>query len=171
MSRKDYGLTGEGGDLVRLANRLGVMVDLSHTGPRTGADTMELSESPPFFSHSNVRSVEVSKRNVSDELLKKTAERKGIVGLTFIRSCIGTPFTSAKIAEHAKRMIAIGGEALPALGTDFLGMRDTPEGLENLSKLGDFESELRNSALSGRQVSGIVHDNAFRFIWDHAEKW
>jgi len=52
-SGKDYGLTGEGEALVKMANRLGVMVDLSHAGPRTCRDVLELSETPPFFSHAD----------------------------------------------------------------------------------------------------------------------
>jgi membrane dipeptidase len=171
LSAKDYGLTGEGEALVALANRLGVMVDLSHSSPKTSSDTLEISEAPPFFSHSNSLAVQTNKRNVSDSLIKRTAKRGGIVGLTFIRSCIGGPFNSERLAVHARHMIEFGGETLPALGTDYLGMQTTPEGLGDLSKLGRFRSALENGGLSTPQVDGILNDNAFDFILKQSERW
>lgn len=171
MSKKDYGLTGEGEDLVALANELSVMLDLSHAGPKTCADVIDSSDRSPFFSHSNAFSQQESKRNVSNELVKKVAKAKGIVGLTFIRSCIGPPHTPGRLADHARKLIALGGDGLPALGTDFLGIRSTPNGLENLSKLGNLERALKGAGLSQRQVEGITHDNAMRLIRTHAEGW
>jgi len=171
LSVKDYGLTGEGEALVAMANRLGVMVDLSHSSPKTSSDTLEVSEAPPFFSHSNSTAIQTSKRNVSDTLIRRTAKRGGIVGLTFIRSCIGDPFTPERLTLHAKRMIEQGGESLPALGTDYLGMQSTPVGLGDLSKLGRFREALKNSGLPAREVEGILHKNAYEFILKCSEKW
>jgi len=171
LSTKDYGLTGEGEALVALANKLGVMVDLSHSSHRTSSDTLEVSESPPFFSHSNALAKQKSKRNVSDVLLRKTGKRGGIVGLTFIRSCIGKPFTPERLADHAKHMIRVGGERLPALGTDYLGMGSTPVGLENLSRLGHLRSALKGAGLSSGQTEAILNDNAFGFILKQSEHW
>jgi membrane dipeptidase len=171
LSTKDYGLTGEGEALVTLANKLGVMVDLSHASPKTSSDTLEISETSPFFSHSNALAKQVNKRNISDALIRQTGKRGGIVGLTFIRSCIGKPFTPGRLSEHAKHMIRIGGESLPALGTDYLGMGSTPEGLEDLSKLGRFRKALRESGIPTNLVRGILNDNAYNFILKHSEQW
>ncbi|HUI24310.1 MAG TPA: membrane dipeptidase [Nitrososphaerales archaeon] len=171
LSAKDYGLTGEGEALVALANSLGVMVDLSHSSPKTSSDTLKVSEAPPFFSHSNSLAVQTSKRNISDILIRRTAKRGGIVGLTFIRSCIGEPFTPERLATHANHMIELGGESLPALGTDYLGMQSTPVGLGDLSKLGRFRVALKRSGLTARQAEGILNDNAYAFILKRSEKW
>jgi membrane dipeptidase len=171
LSAKDYGLTGEGEALVALANKLGVMVDLSHSSPKTSSDTLGVSEAPPFFSHSNSLAVQTNKRNVSDALIRRTAKRGGIFGLTFIRSCIGDPYTPERLAVHAKHVIELGGDTLPALGTDFLGMQKTPVGLEDLSKLGRFRSALKVAGLSTSQIDGILNDNAYRFILKHSERW
>ena len=171
LSTKDYGLTGEGEALVALANRLGVMVDLSHSSKTTSSDTLEVSEDSPFFSHSNSLAVQANKRNVSDSLIRRTAKRGGIVGLTFIRSCIGGAFTPERLAVHAKHMLEIGGESLPALGTDYLGMQTTPVGLEDLSNLGHFKRAMKSAGLSGRQIENILNDNAYNFILKHSERW
>ena len=171
LSTKDYGLTGEGQALVSLANKLGVMVDLSHTSPQTSSDTLDVSEQSPFFSHSNALAIQKSRRNISDELIKRTGRRGGIVGATFIRSCIGKPFTSQKIAEHAKHLARVGGKNLPALGTDYLGMAATPEGLPDISKIGRLRSALKAAGLPSKVVQGLLNDNAYTFILKHAERW
>ena len=171
LSSKDYGLTGEGEALIALANRLGFMVDLSHSSPRTSSETLEVSEAPPFFSHTNSLAIQRSKRNISDALIRRTAKRGGIIGLTFIRSCIGDPFTPARLTEHARHMIELGGESLPALGTDYLGIQSTPVGLGDLSKLGRFREALRESGLPARQIEDILHNNAYEFILKRSEMW
>lgn len=171
LSRKDYGLTGSGEDLVKLAARLGVMVDLSHASPRTSLETIELSDLAPFFSHSNCLSLQKNRRNVSDDLIRKTARRGGIMGLTFIRSCIGRPFNPAKLADHARRMLKLGGGTFPALGTDYLGMSSTPDGLEDLSKISSLRRALEKSGMAKRLVDGVLNDNALRFISKRSELW
>lgn len=171
LSRKDYGLTGEGEDLVSLASNLGVMVDLSHASPRTSAETLEHSELAPFFSHSNCLSLEKNKRNVSDDLMRKAAKRGGIMGLTFIRSCIGEPFDPERLADHARHMLKLGGSSFPALGTDYLGMSSTPEGLEDLSKVPTLRRALEKAGISKRLVDGILNDNALKFISKRSELW
>jgi membrane dipeptidase len=171
LSTKDYGLTGEGEALVAQANRLGVMVDLSHSSPKTSSDTLEISEAPPFFSHSNSLAVQKSKRNISDSLIRRTARRGGVVGLTFIRSCIGDPFTPERLTVHAKHMVELGGENLPALGTDYLGIQNAPVGLGDLSKLGSFRRALRTGGLPAKQIKRILNDNAYSFILKRSERW
>lgn len=171
LSSKDYGLTGEGEALVALANRLGVMVDLSHASPKTSSDTLDVSEYSPFFSHSDARAKEENRRNISDSLIRRTGKRGGIVGLTFITSCIGKPYTPARLAQHAKHMIKVGGESVPALGTDFLGISRTPVGLEDLSKLGRFRKALKEAGISPVQTRRILHDNAYQFILKQSERW
>jgi membrane dipeptidase len=171
MSKKDYGLTGEGEELVAEANKLGVMVDLSHTSARTSSETIDLSESSPFFSHSNSSTEEPTVRNISDDLIRKSTKRGGIVGLTFIRSCIGKPYSPARLAKHARRMLKIGSKSLPALGTDYLGIGSTPEGLDDISELKRFTKALKTAGISEEEIELITHGNAYSFISKYAENW
>ena len=52
-------------------NRLGMIVDLSHSSVKTALDTLEISEAPVIFSHSSAQFLCNSTRNVPDHLLKK----------------------------------------------------------------------------------------------------
>jgi membrane dipeptidase len=79
---ENRGLTAYGRQAVGEMNRLGIVVDLSHGGERTTLDILELSEDPPVFSHSNPIKLGPSKRNITDEQIKKCAARGGVIGIT-----------------------------------------------------------------------------------------
>ncbi|HTF69865.1 MAG TPA: membrane dipeptidase, partial [Edaphobacter sp.] len=67
------GLTPFGKDVVREMNRLGMMVDISHTADRTFWDALETSSAPIIASHSGCRAVTSYTRNMTDEMIKALA--------------------------------------------------------------------------------------------------
>lgn len=82
--RSDIGLTEEGRAVVAEMNRLGMMVDISHTNERTQLDALECSTAPVFFSHSSVQSVNPHPRNVTDRVLEQVAAKDAVLGVTFV---------------------------------------------------------------------------------------
>lgn len=83
---EDNGLTEFGKKVVSECNRLGIMVDLSHTSDKTFYDVMEYSQAPVIASHSSVRSLCDHPRNLSDEMLKLLAEKNGVIQITLVSS-------------------------------------------------------------------------------------
>lgn len=79
---EDRGLTDYGRALVAEANRLGIIVDMSHSGLRTSMEIMELSTAPVVFSHSNPRSLMNHPRNITDEQIIACAATGGVVAVT-----------------------------------------------------------------------------------------
>jgi membrane dipeptidase len=62
-------------------NRLGMAIDLSHTGDVTAMQTCEVSERPVFLSHSGARALFSERKLKDDDLLKAMAERGGVIGI------------------------------------------------------------------------------------------
>ncbi len=77
------GLSAFGRALVRRAQELGIMVDLSHAGERSFFDALEVCERPPIASHSGCRALHDHPRNLTDEQLRALAARGGVVGIVF----------------------------------------------------------------------------------------
>lgn len=78
----DAGLSGFGRRVVREMNRLGMVVDLSHSSRQTALDTLEVSDDPVLFSHANAKVLTDSPRNKEDDELKLVAAGGGVIGLT-----------------------------------------------------------------------------------------
>jgi membrane dipeptidase len=79
---EDRGLTEYGRAIVEEANRLGILIDLSHSGYRTSMEIMERSAAPVVFSHSNPKSLKNHPRNITNEQILACAATGGIVAVT-----------------------------------------------------------------------------------------
>jgi membrane dipeptidase len=78
---RDGGLTKFGRTAVERMNKVGMLIDCSHSSPKTTLDTVAHSSHPIVLSHVGARALWDSKRLFPDEVLKAVAERGGVIGI------------------------------------------------------------------------------------------
>ncbi|MEM4312199.1 MAG: membrane dipeptidase [Nitrososphaerales archaeon] len=171
LSSKDYGLTGEGEELVKEANRLGVILDLAHASKNTHMDVLELSKLPVINSHSNAKRLFKVSRNLDDEIYEEIKKKGGVVGNIF--TFIGDKEDIGSVAEHIIYVYKNFGPDILALGTDYFGLidRKAPKGLEDITKINELFKLLLDKGMKESDIEKLAYKNALRVIKENAKRW
>lgn len=157
------GLSAFGKEVIMKMNELGIFIDLAHSSPAIIDDVLALSSNPVIVSHTGLKSVLNSQRNLSDEQIQRIARKKGIIGIAFFEKAVGNPELPNIIAsiKHIRDLVGI---EYVALGSDYDGSVAVPfdiTGLplivEGLLKEGFTESEIR--AVMGENVKRFLLKN------------
>ena len=168
-TKKDIGLTADGLQLVKLADSLGVMMDLSHSSEKTFWDVLTVAKKPPFASHSCARDLnkKFQFRNLSDEQIKALARAGGLIGVNFYPGFLGEkqkPADINSVADQFEHMKKLAGVECLALGSDFDGINEVPMGLEGPDKIPDLLKALKKRGFSNEEISKVALDNFIRYM-------
>jgi len=116
----DQGLTSYGRDLVAELNRVGMVVDGSHCGARTGLDLSTTSTRPMIYSHSCMRTVWDHPRNITDEQARACAATGGVIGITGVGVFLGPNDASLDaLVHHIDYAVELIGPEHVGLATDY----------------------------------------------------
>lgn len=118
--RSDGGLSRFGIELVREMNRVGMLVDCTHTGYRTARDVLEVSSAPVVFSHSNPRALADHERNIPDDLIDACARSGGVVGVNGVNIFLGSRVTPEAFFRHIDYMVQRVGPDHVGIGLDYV---------------------------------------------------
>ncbi|MGX9148128.1 dipeptidase [Mesorhizobium sp. 128a] len=117
----DIPLTDLGRQAVIEMNRVGMLVDCSHTGYRTSMDILGLSAKPVIFSHSNPRALHDHGRNIRDDQIKACAATGGVIGINGISTFLnGKDATLQTVFRHIDYTVNLVGIHHVGIGADIV---------------------------------------------------
>lgn len=162
----DHGLTLLGKETIRLAEKLKILLDLSHLAPRSFREAIFFSQKPVFVSHANIYELCPHPRNLTEEQVKAVAETGGTIGLTFYPSFIfGKKNACCRdLLLHLEYLLDKVGEKHIALGGDLDGIDQTLLDLREVRDLPNLVATMRSAGI-GEQVTGqILGGNLYRLF-------
>jgi membrane dipeptidase len=179
----DQGLTDFGRAVIREMNRVGMVVDCSHTGYRTTMDAMEASEAPVIFSHSCSKAVWKHGRNITDDQIKACAKTGGVIGINGLGLFLGrNDISSENFVNHVVHTAELAGVEHVGIALDYAfdsdGIEDAigehadywpkdeyPGGVINFvppEQLPEITEVMLRRGLSDAEVKGILGGNFLR---------
>ena len=118
--KNDSGVTNFGREAIREMNRLGIVIDMSHSSEKSTLDAIEISDKPIAITHANPNFWYKALRNKSDQLLKTLSESGGMLGLSLYSHHLknGSDCTLDSFCEMAAKTCELMGVKNVGIGSD-----------------------------------------------------
>jgi microsomal dipeptidase-like Zn-dependent dipeptidase len=138
----DPGITRMGKEVIKEMNRVGMVVDMSHSSERSTFEAIELSSRPIVISHANPSFWHPAKRNKSDQILRKLSENRGMLGFSLYPHHLNN--SSQCSLEDFCLMIA---RTADLIGIDHIGFgsdlcQDQPDSIVEWMRVGKWTKEI-----------------------------
>ena len=155
------GLSEQGREYVKEAQRLGMLVDVSHISDQAFWDIMEITEAPIIASHSNSRTICDVSRNLTDDMFRAICQSGGVAGLNLYSEFIGLNKNVDSAARHILHFLELDptGKHI-ALGGDLDGCDSLVSGITGIEGYPVLAQKLIDSGVEEQNVADIYWNNA-----------
>jgi len=164
-SRTGSGLTELGLKVIDEMNRLGMVIDVSHLSETGFWDVIKRSKAPIVASHSNCYALCPHPRNLKDNQIKALADKRGVIGVTFVPNFLTQEkrkTTIEDVVKHIDYLVERVGVDYVGLGSDFDGTRRLPLNLEGAEKIPNITIELVKRGYKEKDIKKILGGNFLR---------
>ena len=189
------GLLPEGPALLREMDKLGMILDVTHTSDTTVRESLEIFDGPILASHQNCRALVPGERQQPDDILKAVIDRGGVIGASMDTWMLhrtvhkdwsmSTPesrrdlytresITLEDLVDHIDYVCQLAGNSNhAAIGgdTDGQGGRDgAPADVDTVADYQKIAGILEHRGYKDEDIAGIMHGNWQRFFEAHLPK-
>ena len=155
------GLTDLGRAYVAEAQRLGMLIDVSHISDEGFWDIIDITRGPVVASHSNSRSAHCVDRNLTDDMFRAICETGGVAGINLYSEFLGQNPTIDTVCDHIFHFLEMDTDGKHiALGSDFDGCDILPEGIAGIQDYPKLAQHLLNRGIDEEILTNIYWKNA-----------
>lgn len=164
------GLTDQGREYVKEAQRLGILVDVSHISDEGFWNIMDVTEAPVVATHSNSRAVCAHSRNLTDDMFRAICETGGVAGINQYAEFLGNAPTLDTVCDHVFHFLELDPSGTHiALGGDLDGCSDFAEGFTGVESYPALANRLLQRGAGEELVRNICWNNALN-VFRRAER-
>jgi membrane dipeptidase len=160
------GLKPYGFEAVLEMQKLKIAIDVSHLNIPGFYDLLNKTNAPPLASHSCARALRDHPRNLTDQQLKDLFAAGGYVGVNFCPAFLvdpGQPCTINSVIDHIDHMHQMGGAGMVGFGSDFDGIDEKPQHLENAADFPNLLEGLRKRGYKEQDIENIAGKNLLQY--------
>lgn len=162
----DAGLSPFGAMAIREMNRLGMMVDLSHTSHRTMRQILEISRSPVIFSHSTCYELANNYRNAPDDVIRQLKTNGGVLMVMFVKRFLNATEPDKAnvetVVDHIMHIVRLAGWDHVGIGGDFDGTVTLANGIHSVADYPRLLEAVMRRGATDRQIRKLIGENILR---------
>ncbi|KAL1861100.1 hypothetical protein Plec18170_001615 [Paecilomyces lecythidis] len=168
----DSGLTEFGAAGIREMNRLGMMVDLSHTSHQAMRQILDITQSPVIFSHSSCFALANNYRNAPDDVIARLKQNGGVLMVMFVKRFLNANDPESAnietVVDHIMHVVQLAGWDHIGIGGDFDGTVTLANGIHSVADYPALVEAVMRRGATDEQVKKLVGENVLR-VWHENE--